>query len=54
MYNVKRKLLPSYLVDIFEENEMRYQLHNENAFIAISVRYGKQTLSKIPGSIFVV
>ena len=34
MYKVKYKLLPSYVVDIFEENEARFQ----------SVRYGKHSL----------
>ena len=29
MYKVKHKLLPSYVVNIFEENETRYQLRNE-------------------------
>ena len=29
MYKVKHKLLSSYVVNIFEENETRYQLRNE-------------------------
>ena len=29
MYTVKHKLLSSYVVNIFEENETRYQLRNE-------------------------
>ena len=32
MYKVKHKLLPSYVVSIFEENETSYQLLNENDF----------------------
>ena len=47
MYKVKHKLLPSYLVNIFEENETRYQLRNENDFKIPrfqSVRYGKHSL----------
>ena len=31
-YKVKHKLLPSYVVNIFEENETSYQLRNENDF----------------------
>ena len=47
MYKVKYKLLPSYVVDIFEENEARYHLRNENDFKLPrlqSVRYGKHSL----------
>ena len=47
IYKVKHKLLPSYVVDIFEENETRYQLRNENDFNIPrfqSVRYGKHSL----------
>ena len=46
MYKVKYKVLPSYVVDIFEENEARYQLLNENDFKVPrfqSVRYGKHS-----------
>jgi len=32
MYKVKHKLLPSYVVNIFEENETSYQRRNENDF----------------------
>ena len=47
MYKVKHKLLPRSVVNIFEENETRYQLHNENDFKMPrfqSVRYGKHSL----------
>ena len=32
MHKVKHKLLPSYVVNIFEENETSYQLRSENDF----------------------
>ena len=32
MYKVKHKLLPSYVVNIFDENETSHQLRNENGF----------------------
>ena len=32
MYKVKHKLLPSYVANIFDENETSYQLRNENDF----------------------
>ena len=44
---MKHKLLPSYVVNIYEENETRYQLRNENDFKIPrfqSVRYGKHSL----------
>ena len=48
MYKVKHKLLPSYVVNIFDENETSYQLRNENDFKIPSFQ------SKISGTIFVV
>ena len=48
MYKVKHKLLPSYVVNIFDENETSYQLRNENDFKI------PRCQSKISGSIFVV
>ena len=54
MYQVKHKLLPFNVVNIFEENETRCQLRDEND-IKIptfqSVRNGTHSL-KISGSIF--
>ena len=47
MYKVKHTLLPSYVVDIFEENETRYQLCKQNDFKIPrfqSARYGKHSL----------
>lgn len=48
MHKVKRKLLPIYVVNIFEENVTRYQFCNENDFniprFSQSVRYGNHSL----------
>ena len=49
MHKVKHKLLSSYVVNIFEENETRYQLTvMKNDFTIPSFQ------SKISGTIFVV
>ena len=48
VYKVKHKLLSSYVVNIFEENETSYQLRNENDFKIPRFQ------SEISGSIFVV
>ena len=57
VYKVKHKLLPSYVVNIFEENETRYQLRNENDFKILRfqlVRYAWEALFKIFGPMFEV